>query len=181
MPLRAASHTLPLACLATRFRLARFTTSVPVWSTLSVTDNAACLNCSLWHVPYGRLQRGTVAIVTVAVLSRAVSAQIGAFPLQYRLGSLLLRAAQFFAVGCFASVVGHSLTILLVSLRPASSQNALCVRMQRQRRGTVGSGFMRGAGDHHQQWHMLRCLIQSRTILLCRLRSGGRSWSTSGR
>lgn len=120
MPLRAASHTLPLACLATRFRLARFTTSVPVWSTLSVTDNAACLNCSLWHVPYGRLQRGTVAIVTVAVLSRAVSAQIGAFPLQYRLGSLLLRAAQFFAVGCFASVVGHSLTILLVSLRPAA-------------------------------------------------------------
>ena len=42
-----------------------------------------------------------------------------------------------------------------------SSQNALCVRMQRQRRGTVGSGFMRGAGDHHQQWHMLRCLIQA--------------------
>ena len=56
----------------------------------------------------------------MAVLSRAVSAQIGAFPLRYRLGSLLLRAAQFFAVGCFASVVGHSLTILLVSLRPAA-------------------------------------------------------------
>ena len=142
-PPRAASHTLPLACLATRFRLARFTASVPVWSTLSVTDNAACLNCSLWHVPYEQLQRGTVAIVTVAVLSRAVSAQIGAFPLQYRLGSLLLRAAQFFAVGCFASVVGHSLTILLVSLRPAALRvhYLLCVRMQRQRRGTVGSGF----------------------------------------
>ena len=56
----------------------------------------------------------------VALLSRAVLAQIGAFPLQYRLGSLLLRAAQFFAVGCFASVVGHSLTILLVSLTPAA-------------------------------------------------------------
>ena len=58
--------------------------------------------------------------MTVTVLSRAVSAQIGAFSLRYRLGSLLLRAAQFFAVGCFASVVGHSLTILLVGLRPAA-------------------------------------------------------------
>ena len=64
--------------------------------------------------------------MTMAVLSRAMSAQIGAFPLQYRLGSLLLRAAQFFAVGCFASVVGHSLTILLVSLRhPALKMHCL--------------------------------------------------------
>ena len=58
--------------------------------------------------------------MTAAVLSRAVPAQTGAFPLRYRLASLLLRGAQFFAVGCFASVLGHSLTIHLVSLRPAA-------------------------------------------------------------
>lgn len=41
--------------------------------------------------------------------------QIGAFPLQYRAAAMLLRAAQFFAVGCLASGLGHSLTIHLVS------------------------------------------------------------------
>lgn len=41
--------------------------------------------------------------------------QVGAFPLRYRLASIVLRGAQFFAVGCFASTLGHSLTIHLVS------------------------------------------------------------------
>ncbi|CAK0786940.1 hypothetical protein CVIRNUC_010154 [Coccomyxa viridis] len=58
--------------------------------------------------------------------------QIGAFPLQYRLGSLLLRAAQFFAVGCFASVVGHSLTILLAEKRRAKLEH---IRALKQKEG----------------------------------------------
>ncbi|CAL5229142.1 g12415 [Coccomyxa viridis] len=45
------------------------------------------------------------------------SLQVGAFPLRYRLASIVLRGSQFFAVGCFASVLGHSLTIHLAEKR----------------------------------------------------------------
>ena len=40
--------------------------------------------------------------------------QIGRFSLAQRLGTMLLRGSQFFAVGCLASGLGHSLTMHLV-------------------------------------------------------------------
>ncbi|BDA50342.1 Protein RETICULATA-RELATED 4, chloroplastic [Coccomyxa sp. Obi] len=62
----------------------------------------------------------TSAIGKIASQLPGHALQIGRFSLAQRLGTMLLRGSQFFAVGCLASGLGHSLTMHLVKQKKAA-------------------------------------------------------------